>query len=235
MTARFGLVIFDCDGTLVDSLDGIARAARLALEELGMPRAFTHARIAQVVGLSLDEAMEALLPECDREVRQRAVLGYKRHYLDLVERKALHAPLFPGVRETLLALRGADVALAIATGKSMRGLERTLQEHDLADFFQVLMTADQAPSKPHPAMVETILRATGFSASQTLMVGDTLYDLEMGRNAGVKIAAVTYGCHPREQLARAQPDHWLDDLTELLPLMGVSVSGDQGGISCGSC
>lgn len=220
MARFFELVIFDCDGTLVDSLDGIARSANQSLEELGMAAHFTHNQIAQVVGLSLDEAMEVLLPDTSLEFRDRAVLGYKSHYKRMADAGELTAPLFPGVKETLIGLQNAGVVMAVATGKSLPGLKRTLEEHDLACFFQALMTADQAPSKPHPAMIENILHSVGFSASSALMVGDTLYDLEMGRNAGVKIAAVTYGCHTREQLARLQPDYWLENLMDLLVLVG---------------
>ncbi|MBF0438763.1 MAG: HAD-IA family hydrolase, partial [Magnetococcales bacterium] len=187
-------------------------------------RDFTHTQIAQVVGLSLHEAMAKLIPEASPEFWEKAVLGYKAHYQRLADGGALTAPLFPGVRETLMALQNAGVVMAVATGKSLRGLERTLHEHQLNGFFQALMTSDQAPSKPHPAMVENILQATGFSASQALMVGDTLYDLEMGRKAGVKIAAVTFGCHTPEQLATTYPDHWLERMDDLLPLFGLSTT-----------
>ncbi len=220
MTPFFPLIIFDCDGTLVDSLDGIARSANLALAELGIETTWTHAQIAQVVGLSLNEAMQTLIPDASETLRADAVKGYKKHYQRLADQGALVSPLFPGTRETLNALQDRGVTLAVATGKSLRGLQRTLQEHQLDHFFQFLMTADQAPSKPHPAMVETILRDSGFSTSQTLMVGDTLYDLEMGRNAKVKIAAVTFGCHTPEQLALIAPDYWLNSLPELLQLTG---------------
>lgn len=222
MSPKFPLVIFDCDGTLVDSLDGIARSANQALRELGMQQTFTHAQIAQVVGLSLDESMLVLLPEATPEFRAQAIKGYKSHYQRMADQGELTAPLFPGARETLTALHQGGVTLAVATGKSLKGLQRTLHEHDLAHFFSVLMTADQAPSKPHPAMVENILHAVGLPARNSLMVGDTLYDLEMGRHAGVKTAAVTYGCHSREQLAIGVPDYWLDSLTEVLPVVGLS-------------
>ncbi|MBF0179592.1 MAG: HAD-IA family hydrolase [Magnetococcales bacterium] len=217
----FDLIIFDCDGTLVDSLDGIARAAQRALDELGYHRNLSHDDIAQVVGLSLDEAMAVLMPDADPEFRTRAVQGYKRHYQTMADGRELLAPLFPGVRDTLETLEAAGIVMGVATGKSLRGLQRTFQEHDLARFFSAVMTADQAPSKPHPAMVENILRATGFSASQTLMVGDTLYDIEMGRNAGTYTAAVTYGCHSRARLAEARPDHWLETMPELLAIAGA--------------
>ncbi|MEO5332171.1 MAG: HAD-IA family hydrolase [Magnetococcus sp. YQC-5] len=218
----FSLVIFDCDGTLVDSLDGIARSANQALSELGYQKTFTHAQIAQVVGLSLDEAMLVLLPEATPEFRREAIRGYKSHYQRMADQGELTAPLFPGARETLTALHRGGVTLAVATGKSLKGLQRTLQEHDLSHLFSVLMTADQAPSKPHPAMVENILDAVGLPARHCLMVGDTLYDLEMGRHAGVKTAAVTYGCHSREQLAGGGPDYWLESLTDVLPVVGIS-------------
>ncbi|MBF0272860.1 MAG: HAD-IA family hydrolase [Magnetococcales bacterium] len=221
MSTRYDLVIFDCDGTLVDSLDGIVRSANLALVEVGMGEGLPRERIAQVVGLSLHEAMSVLLPEQDAALHERAVTAYKRHYQRLADGGELTTPLFPGARATLESLREHGVTLAVATGKSLRGLERTLREQRLQGLFEVLMTSDHAPSKPHPSMIEQILAATGAVANRSLMVGDTVFDLEMGRNARVRTAAVTFGCHDRRTLAEASPDHWVERLPELLPIVGI--------------
>ncbi|MBF0614734.1 MAG: HAD-IA family hydrolase [Magnetococcales bacterium] len=217
----FDLVVFDCDGTLVDSLDGIVHAARLALAEMDGAPEVSREQIAAVVGLSLHQAMAVLLPEGSPALLDQAVGAYKRHYQHLADGGELTTPLFPGVRVTLEQLRDQGVTMAVATGKSLRGLERTLREQRLEGLFAVLMTSDQAPSKPHPAMIEQILAATLCAPDRTLMVGDTDYDLIMARHAGVRSAAVTYGCHDRIRLARAHPDYWLEQLPDLLPVVGI--------------
>ncbi|MBF0368150.1 MAG: HAD-IA family hydrolase [Magnetococcales bacterium] len=215
------LVIFDCDGTLVDSLAAIARAANLGLADVGHTEAIPHSQVAQVVGLSLHEAVSVLLPGASEETITQGVQRYKFHYKQMVESGELTPPLFPGVRETLEAIHQADLPMAIATGKSRKGLLRSLSDHDLGHYFQVLTTADDAPSKPHPRMVELVLEQTGIDASKTLIVGDTDYDILMGREAGIATCAVTYGCHDRQQLARSKPDYWVERLDQLLPLLGL--------------
>ncbi|MEO5355531.1 MAG: HAD-IA family hydrolase, partial [Magnetococcus sp. XQGC-1] len=135
----------------------------------------------------------------------------------------LVTPLFPGVRTVLETLHNANVEMAIATGKSMRGLQRTLREHNLNTFFHSLQTADVARSKPDPEMIENILRETGSNPKETLMVGDTTFDIEMGHQAGVITCAVTYGCHSRERLAQARPHHWLERMADLPALLGLKI------------
>lgn len=220
MTAlRFELVIFDCDGTLVDSRANIARVMNMALLEEGLAEAMPVERIGGVVGLSLPEAVRVLLPTADEARRQEVILRYKAHYKRLADAGELRDPLFPGVVEVLERLQHHGVLLAMATGKSMRGVERTLNDHGLGKYFSWLKSADCAPSKPHPGMVEQILAASGISPPRVLMVGDTEYDILMGRHAGVVTCAVTYGCHPPERLARAAPHHWVQQMAELLPLV----------------
>lgn len=220
-TARYDLVIFDCDGTLVDSLWAIARVMNLAWEEHGLPGPLSNADVGGVVGLSLPTAMAHLLPDHPREFHDRLVVSYKAHYLRLADAGQLDAPLFPGVRQTLDALKGAGIDLAMATGKSMRGVERNLREFDLGGYFRVLKSADCAPSKPHPGMVEQILAETGHDPARTLMVGDTDFDILMGHSAGVPTCAVTFGCHPRERLAAARPHFWAESPPQLLGVVGV--------------
>lgn len=221
MTPRFDLVIFDCDGTLVDSRANIARIMNMALADAGLGDDHPEERIGAVVGLSLPEAMRVLLPDEDETRRQGVIACYKAHYKRLADAGELRDALFPGVRETLERLREAGILMAMATGKSMRGVERSLAEHQLQPFFAFLKSADCAPSKPHPGMVEQILAESGQSPRRTLMVGDTEFDLLMGRHAGVVTCAVTYGCHDAARLATARPDHWIHRMTELLPLVGV--------------
>lgn len=222
MAGHYELVIFDCDGTLVDSLASIAQSANLALIEAGLTEGIPQHAVAEVVGLSLEKAIATWLPTATAEVQQQVFSAYRRHYQSLANTGQLVAPLFPGVRSTLESLKKAGITLAVATGKSTKGLQRTLQEHNLDGFFQSLQTADTARSKPDPEMIEQILAETGFSPSQTLMVGDTTFDIEMGAQAGVTTCAVTYGCHSRAKLAQAKPHHWLDQMADLPPLLGVS-------------
>ena len=221
MVLNYALVIFDCDGTLVDSLAGIARSANLALIEAGFTDGISQHAVAEVVGLSLERSIATWIPEAEIEVQQQVVSAYKRHYRALANAGELVNPLFPGVREVLKILKRAEVTMAVATGKSMEGLQRTLRDHELGEFFQSLQTADLARSKPDPEMIERILAETFIDPAQTLMVGDTTFDIEMGHRAGVATCAVTYGCHDRDRLAQAQPNHWLEQMVDLLPLVGV--------------
>ena len=221
MVLKYTLIIFDCDGTLVDSLAGIARSANLALIETGFKEGISSQAVAEVVGLSLERSVATWIPAAEIEVQQQVVLAYKRHYRALANAGELINPLFPGVREVLKRLKSANVTMAVATGKSMEGLQRILRDHDLGEFFQSLQTADLARSKPDPEMIERILEETVIDPAQTLMVGDTTFDMEMGHRAGVVTCAVTYGCHNRDRLAQAQPHHWLKQMVDLLPLVGV--------------
>ena len=224
MARRFDLVIFDCDGTLVDSLAGIARSANLAMRECGFPDGIPSHAVAEVVGLSLEVAVATWIPEAGEPVQERVVAAYKAHYRRLADAGELENPLFPGVRAVLDALKRAGVTMAVATGKSMAGLQRTLRDHDLGGFFHALQTADLARSKPDPEMVERILEQTWDAPARTLIVGDTTYDIEMGHRAGIRTCAVTYGCHGRDRLARSKPHHWLERMADLPELVGVEPS-----------
>lgn len=221
MTLNYDLVIFDCDGTLVDSLAGIAKSANLALVEAGFHDGIHQHVVAEVVGLSLESAVATWIPEAEERVQQQVVSAYKAHYKRLADAGELVNPLFPGVRNVLKTLQKADVGMAIATGKSMAGLQRTLKDHNLGGFFQSLKSADVARSKPDPEMVKMILEETCIAPDRTLMVGDTTFDIEMGHRAGMSTCAVTYGCHAKDRLAKAQPHHWLDWMKDLPALIGL--------------
>ncbi|MBF0285492.1 MAG: HAD-IA family hydrolase [Magnetococcales bacterium] len=212
----FELIIFDCDGTLVDSVASISRVCNLAMAELGLPGDRPSSEVGKVVGLSLPVAAQVLMPDLSPELHGRWVVLYKEHYRRLADAGALRDQLFPGVRETLTALRDGGRRLAMATGKSMRGVERTLKEHRLEGLFEAIKTADCAPSKPHPGMIELILAETGVEASRALMVGDTDFDLLMARHAGVKSCAVSWGSHDRARLAAALPDYWIEAMEQLI-------------------
>ncbi len=208
------LVMFDCDGTLVDSQHVIFAAMNHAFDRHGMACPDMNA-VRRVVGLGLVEAIEALMPALGREAHVALAESYKNAFGEL-RHDPLHAePLFPGVREALAALADAGYLLGIATGKSQRGLASTLKLHGLGDLFVTLQTADDAPSKPHPGMLENALRVTGARASDTVMIGDTVFDIHMARNAGVHALGVSWGYHAPEELTEAGARHVLGEYAGL--------------------
>ena len=195
------LVIFDVDGTLVDSQAEIigAMAEAFAAEGLTAP---TREVVLSIVGLSLPESFRVLCPDQDATTRERLTAGYRAAFRDHatadLQRKS---PLFPGAREAVLRLHAQDhTVLAVATGKSKRGLDRLLDQHALQELFVSRQTSDLHPSKPHPAMIHAALAEAGVPASRAVMVGDTTYDMDMARAAGVATIGVSWGYHPADSL-----------------------------------
>jgi phosphoglycolate phosphatase len=211
MNRRYELVILDWDGTLMDSAGKIVQCFRSAAADIGVADP-GEAAIRNIIGLALDEAMDALLPGEDEATRQRMVTRYRDYFLGL-DRTA--SPLFPGVAEGLRDLVARGFLLAIATGKARRGLDRALGETDLAPLFSASRCADETFSKPHPQMLLDILDRTGVSVDRAIMVGDTVYDLEMARNAGMDSLAVSYGVHERERLLAQAPKAVVDSFDEV--------------------
>jgi phosphoglycolate phosphatase len=203
MTLR--LVIFDVDGTLVDSQGDIlgAMAEAFAAETLERP---SREAILSIVGLSLPQAMARLVPGIGAVQRTRLVEAYKVAYAELRMRGGPEAsPLYPGIPALLDKLSAQeDVLLGIATGKSRRGLNALLDSHGLTHLFVTRQVADDNPSKPHPGMLFTALDEAGVEPEQAVMIGDTSYDMEMARAAGVARIGVTWGYHPPEALSEAQ-------------------------------
>lgn len=199
--ADLRLVIFDVDGTLVDSQTEImgAMAASFASENIVLP---AQPVILSIVGLSLAEAFARLLPDTDAPRRTRMVQAYKDAFNHLRgPDQAEMSPLYPGALDTLHLLRAQpDTLLAVATGKSRRGLDKMIERHDLAGFFASRQTADDHPSKPHPAMIHAALAESGVGADRAVMIGDTTYDIDMGRAAGVKAIGVGWGYHAAADL-----------------------------------
>ena len=199
------LVIFDVDGTLVDSLRDILASMAAAFTGQGLAVPSDDA-IKGIVGLSLPVAMDRLAPPgVDAAGLEALVAGYKAAYAALrVQNGAAGSPLFPGALAALDRL-AADpgVRLAVATGKSRRGLDGLIAAHGLEGRFASTQVADDHPSKPDPSMVLACLRETGIAAGDAVMVGDTDFDIDMGRAAGVRTVGVQWGYHPVERLARA--------------------------------
>ena len=205
------LLVFDWDGTLMDSAGHIVAAVRAACEDAGLPVPAAD-RVRHVIGLSLQKAFLTALPAAKEGDFERFLEAYRRRFWQ----ESLHGQsLFAGAREVLADLKDAGYLLAVATGKGKNGLRRALQEENLHEIFDVTRCSEETISKPHPRMLEEILGDLGLEARDGLMIGDTSYDMEMARNAGMDRLAVSYGAHGRELLSAHQPLGFLDDIREL--------------------
>jgi phosphoglycolate phosphatase len=210
MTHRFELLVFDWDGTLMDSAAAIAESLQAACAELGV--AVPGERQARyVIGLGLTDALAYAVPDLLPEQYPRLLELYRRHFL-LRDRGTT---LFPGAAEMIRELRDRGFLLAVATGKSRRGLDRALVETGLAGCFDTTRCADEGFSKPHPGMLQTVMDALAAAPGATVMIGDTTHDLEMAAAAGVAAVAVTYGAHERSALSACRPLVMLDELQGL--------------------
>lgn len=207
------LVIFDLDGTLVDSQHEIVAAQARAFAAHGLP-APTRAKALSVVGLSLTEAFR-VLAGADGPLESLAE-AYKAAWADLRQRPGYSDNLYPGAEAAIAALRDAGLTLGIATGKSRRGVDRILAARGWTDLFATVQTADTHPSKPDPSMVLTALAETGAEPSDSLMIGDTTYDIEMAVAAGVTPIGVAWGYHPAEMLVDAGAARVVATFDELL-------------------
>lgn len=195
MPKQFELLVFDWDGTLMDSAAAIAESLQAACAELALPVP-DDAQARYVIGLGLQDAMKHILPDLPPGEYSRVVNCYRVHFL----RKDGGTTLFPGMGDMIRELHAAGYLLAVATGKSRRGLDRALDETGLRDFFHVTRCADEGHAKPHPGMLEAVMESLAMSPASTAMIGDTTHDLEMARAAGVSAIGVTYGAHERAAL-----------------------------------
>ncbi len=210
MPRQYELLIFDWDGTLMDSAGHIVDAIQQACADLGIPAPGDRA-CRQIIGLGLVQALQTLLPDLPQGDYPRLVERYRHHYLG----RDAEIPLFAGVRDGIRDLREAGFTLAVATGKSLKGLERALAHSQLRPYFSATRCADQTHSKPHPAMVEEILGELMLDKGQTLVIGDTSHDMLMAANAGVDRLGVTYGAHLPEDLHSHAPVALLDSFAEV--------------------
>ncbi|MFL3647132.1 MAG: HAD-IA family hydrolase [Cellvibrionales bacterium] len=198
---HIGLLVFDWDGTLVDSVAYIAQSMRTAAGEQDLPIPTVDA-VHEIVGLGLTEAVQRLFPQLSEAANKALSVRYSTVFK---RDKDEPCQLFDGVRSSLEELRDVGFQLAVATGKSRKGLRRAMQELQMGDLFVASRCADETRSKPDPLMLLELLEELAFAPSHTLMVGDTLHDLNMATNAGVTSIAVDYGAHPRVRLLAAAP------------------------------
>lgn len=197
---RYPLIVFDWDGTLLDSAAAIVRAIQAAAADMGIEPP-PNERARHVIGLGLMDALSHAVPDLPREAYPRMVERYRHHYLS----RDHELSLFEGVDELIAELHGRGHWLAVATGKSRKGLDRALEFSGLRRYFHATRCADECFSKPHPAMLHELMDELGMAPEACLMIGDTTHDLLMAQNAGVDSLAVSFGAHPTEQLLAAQP------------------------------
>lgn len=211
MTDRFKLLVFDWDGTVMDSAPRIVACIRAAIQDLGL-EARSEGAIRNIIGLGLREAIDTLFPGQDDGFHQRFTDCYRHYFLGADPTPAV---LFPSADTVLQTLHEEGYLLAVATGKGRRGLDKVLEESGLRELFHVTRCADETRSKPHPQMLLEIMDELAVAPEHTLMIGDTEYDMEMANNAQAFALAVTYGVHERARLLRHNPLGSVDAISEL--------------------
>ncbi len=215
MRCPFKLVVFDWDGTLVDSQRSIVQSMARAFEAEGFDAPAPEA-VRRVVGLRLEMAAAQLLPDpADLDTAERVAESYRNAFQALRARGDVDEPLFPGARETLERLDQPQVSLGIATGKGRRGLLSSLERHGLSEFFVTLQTADDGPGKPHPEILNRAMAEVGTERDETVLIGDTTYDMEMAANAGVRAIGVGWGYHPADELRGSGAARVIESFSEL--------------------
>jgi len=212
----YRLIVFDWDGTLADSTARIVESLRFSLEALGV-EVPGEARLKDVIGLGLMEGAEVLMPGASEQNHARFRDAYRSYYLS-----EGHGPtkLFPSAMDVLNALDVHGYWLAVATGKGRRGLDRSLEETNCKHLFSLTRCVDECPSKPHPQMLIDIMDGLGMEPAETLMVGDSEFDMLMARNAGADALAVSYGAHERDRLLSCDPVGCIESLQDLLGHLG---------------
>ncbi len=212
------LVVFDWDGTLIDSSDKIVLAMQRAAQSLQLEALSSHS-IKQIIGLGLPEAIHTLYPMASDEHKLGLKQAYSQAFIELDRQLACR--LFDGVIECFDRLDSLGIAKAVATGKSRKGLNRMLDNFDWHGRFVASKCADETASKPNPLMLEQLMQECGVSKSELVMIGDTSFDLEMARNAGVRSVGVSYGAHEVSVLEEFEPIAIVDDLSFLPDVLGL--------------
>lgn len=208
---QFKLLIFDWDGTLVDSQARIVGSFQNAIADADLPER-SAAQITHIIGLSLELAIATLFPDASPQQHSLLAQRYRQNFFNP---QAQDSPLFPGVVDGLYAFRKAGYYLAVATGKSRRGLDQALAETELITVFHSTRTADETYSKPNPQMLHEIMDELAVLPNETLMIGDTDYDLQMAQNAGVASVAATYGMQEETRLLACNPLICIDRFSNL--------------------
>lgn len=211
----FRLILFDLDGTLVDSQMSICSVMGEAFENAGLePPDLANTR--RGVGLNLDKAIARLLPDdAGDDLVAKLVESYREAYWSRRERSAFNKPLFDGALDILETLNRPEVCLGIATGRNRRSLDAILEGHGLEKMFVVLKTPEDGPSKPSPVIIHQAMAEMGTSTQETVFIGDTTYDIQAGRNAGVRAIAAAWGYHEADELAAAGAARVLDDIRKV--------------------
>ena len=207
---KYSLIVFDWDGTLIDSAAAIATCIQEAAREMNLPIP-DRETASHVIGLGLHDSLRHAVPTLAPDGYTQFVDCYRKHFMTCEE----SMQLFPGVGELLLDLRGRGHRLAVATGKSRRGLDRALEAAGLAQHFDATRCGDETQPKPHPAMLLQLLQELAIEPQRSLMIGDTSHDLEMARNAGVPAIGVCSGAHPAHSLRALAPLACLQSVAEL--------------------
>jgi phosphoglycolate phosphatase len=213
----YELLVFDWDGTLMDSAARIVASLRAAFEDIGLdPPEPAAAR--NIIGLGLSHVMQRLAPNASADTHERLIKRYRSHYLEVNDTPT---PLFAGAAEVIKELHGNGYLLAVATGKSRIGLDRALVDSGLGHFFHATRSADETFSKPHPQMLLELLDVLGVDSGRALMIGDTEYDLLTAQNASVDALAVCYGAHEPERLLNLKPLGCLSAIDALPPWLAT--------------
>lgn len=220
------LAVFDCDGTLVDSQHNIVSAMTEAWRTHGL-EPLPASLVRRVVGLPLLEAISSLHPLGSDEVHLSLTEDYKNAFHNLRQQPDHREPLYPGTVEALDAMEADGYLLAVATGKSRRGLDATLSRHGLEGRFMALKTADDGPGKPHPHMLEEAMAEVGAGPDSTVMIGDTVFDIEMARNAQVRSIGVSWGYHDSDELRAAGAAGVIDEFGELAEMTATLLGGEN--------
>lgn len=213
----FRLVVFDCDGTLVDSQHAIVAAMTEACRGFGLAEP-SAAAIRRVIGPTLEQAIQLLFPDCDAPILAEIAARYRRAAQAMRREESYREPLFPGVREALEVLDAPGVAFGIATGKNRRGLLHTLESHGLQHRLTTLQTPDTCRSKPHPEMLQRAMAEAGRLPEETVFIGDTTFDMLMARRAGTAAVGVGWGYHAPADLIEAGADA-IADAPGVLPVL----------------
>ncbi|HEX8568985.1 MAG TPA: HAD-IA family hydrolase [Caulobacteraceae bacterium] len=208
------LAVFDVDGTLVDSRATIFEAAQSAFRDLALPEP-AYDEVRQIVGLTLHEALGLIAPDLPPPDLDRLVLRFQAAFQRFHAEPGFIEPLYDGAAELLDALRSGGWKIAMATGKSRRGVENVIRMHGWADLFDSTHCSDDGPGKPHPAMLEAAMAALSTPAGRTVMIGDTAHDIAMAKAAGARAQGVAWGFHTVDEIAAAGADHVAGTFAEL--------------------